>query len=339
MSDEEMTKTEGELELQIGYGIHTTEVIDALGHQYKTSLDLSNLPIEILTKNVGSLSNEEFTNIRRQGFGGSDSSMLLGVNPYQGEQELINSKILPYLPDSEEKHMQLEHESQVGKLSSVRKGNDLEPLIIKKASEIMEIEIIKPVDMYRFKEYPYLTMNFDGVGIFPKTHDFAFVSNHHGYAPVEIKVATIKGQRNYSIPKAIYSETRLYLGQEPWQQAPRPLTDEELKTMTIEQKALHFGVPKYYYTQIQQEMMALDANHGFIAVLFEVDWHIQIFFIQKDIYVWNALKIKGYEYWQKVQAIIKKYAPEKADIMEEVEQKGVAVTTKDKPHPEPFKFD
>lgn len=318
---DEMDKDEGELELEVGYGIRTPEVLEAIHKEYEGGLDLSNLPIELLTKDVDSLSAEEFTNIRRQGFGGSDSSMLLGVNPYQGEQELINSKTLPYLPDSPEKTAQLTHEKEVGRLASVRKGNDLEPLIIKKASENLGIKIIKPSDMYRFKDYPYLTMNFDGVGQFPKKHDFAFVSNHHGYAPVEIKVATIKGQRFYDITKAIYSETRLYQGLEPWQKAMPPLTDEQLKTWDIPRKADYFGIPKYYYTQVQQEMMALDANAGFLSVLFESDWHLQIFFIQKDPYVWNALKIKGYEYWNKVEQIINRYAPDKAKEMEKITEK------------------
>lgn len=321
---ETMSKDEGLLELEMGYGSHNPEVVKAVKENYGASLNLSNLPIELLTKNVDSLSAEEFTNIRRQGFGGSDSSMLLGVNPYQGEQELINSKTLPYLPDTPEKRNQLAKEKQVGQLSSVRKGNDLEPLIIKKASEALKIEIIKPTDMYRFKEYPYLTMNFDGVGIFSKGHDFAFVGKHHGYAPVEIKVATIKGQNFYQVPKAIYSETRLYQGLEPWQKAPPPLTDEQLKTWDIARKADYFGIPKYYYTQVQQEMMALDAEGGFIAILFEVDWHVQIFYVQKDPYVWNALKIKGYEYWNRVQQIIARYAPNEAEKM----QKIVKVDTK-----------
>ena len=312
---ETMNQEEGELELEMGYGIKTPEVLQALKKEYVSSIDLSNLPIELLTKDVDKLSAEEFTNIRRQGFGGSDSSMLLGVNPYQGEQELINSKTLPYLPDSPEKNMQLAKEKQVGHLASVRKGNDLEPLIIKKAGEALGIEIIKPVDMYRFKEYPYLTMNFDGVGVFPKKHDFAFVGKHHGYAPIEIKVATIKGQNFYQVPKAIYSETRLYQGMEPWQKAVAPLTDEQLRTWDIPRKADYFGVPKYYYTQVQQEMIALDAEGGFLAVLFEQDWHLQIFWVQKDPYIWNALKIKGYEYWNKVEQIIKRFAPEKAKEM------------------------
>lgn len=315
---ETMSQEEGELELEVGYGSKTPEVLEAMHNECEGSLDLSNLPIELLTKDVDKLSAEEFTNIRRQGFGGSDSSMLLGVNPYQGEQELINSKTLPYLPDTPEKNAQLAHEKEVGKLASVRKGNDLEPLIIKKAGENLGIKIIKPADMYRFKEYPYLTMNFDGVGQFPKEHDFAFVGKHHGYAPVEIKVATIKGQNFYQVPKAIYSETRLYQGLEPWQKAMPPLTDEQLRNWDIARKADYFGVPKYYYTQVQQEMMALGAEGGFLSVLFESDWHLQIFFVQKDPYIWNALKIKGYEYWTKVEQIIKRFAPEKAKTMQNI---------------------
>ena len=302
-----MNKEEGQLELAMGYGIHTPEVLKAINDQREEQLNLEELPIEVLVKDVDQLSAKDFTSIRRQGFGGSDSSMLLGVNPYQGMDELISSKTLPFLPDSPEKEAQLAKEAQVGRLASVRKGNDLEPLIMKKASEVLGIPVVKAVDMYRLKDYPYLTMNFDGVGKFPEGHDFGFVGKCNGYAPIEIKVATIKGQNFYQIPKAIYSETRLYSGLEPWQKPPAPLSDEELKTMTIEQKANYFGVPKYYYTQVQQEMMALDANGGFMAILFEVDWHLQIFFVQKDPYVQNLLKIKGYETWQVVEKIINKY--------------------------------
>lgn len=304
---EAMDENEGKLELAMGYGIHTPEVLKAINDQCEERLDLSNLPIKVLVKNVDQLDAKDFTNIRRKGFGGSDSSMLLGVNPYQGFNELITSKTLPYLPDTQEKQNQMKRETEVGRLASVRKGNDLEPLIMEKASKVLGVPVVKAVDMYCFKDYPYLTMNFDGVGKFPQDHDFGFVGAHHGYAPIEIKVATIKGQNFYQVPKAIYSETRLYKGIEPWQKAPPPLTDTQLKTMSIEDKAHYFGIPKYYYTQAQQEMMALDANGGFMAILFEVDWHLQIFYVQKDIYVWNALRIEGYKAWQTVERIIKTY--------------------------------
>lgn len=304
---ETMSKEEGQLELAVGYGVHTPEVLKAINEQREERLNLEGLPIEVLVKDVDQLDAKDFTNIRRKGFGGSDSSMLLGVNPYQGFNELIASKTLPFLPDSPEKEAQLSKEAQVGRLASVRKGNDLEPLIMDKASKILGVPVVKAVDMYRLKDYPYLTMNFDGVGKFPESHDFGFVGVHNGYAPIEIKVATIKGQNFYQIPKAIYSETRLYNGLNEWEKPPAPLSDEELKTMTIEQKANYFGIPKYYYTQIQQEMMALGSDGGFMAILFEVDWHLQIFFVQKDPYTQNLLKIKGYEAWQTVEKIINKY--------------------------------
>ena len=101
--------------------------------------------------------------------------------------------------------------------------------------------------------------------------DFSWVGKHHHYAPVEIKVATMTGQKNYNSVKAIYSEARLYRSQNPWVEAPPPLTTDELRTMSVAEKAHYFGIPAYYYPQVQQEMMALEANGGFLAVMFDMD--------------------------------------------------------------------
>ena len=42
---------------------------------------------------------------------------------------------------------------------------------------------------------------------------------------------------------------------------------------------------------------------------------MQILWVQKDPYVWNALMIRGYEYWNRGDQIIKRFAPEKAKEM------------------------
>ena len=52
---ETMNQEEGELELEMGYGIKTPEVLQALKKEYVSSIDLSNLPIELLTKDVDKL--------------------------------------------------------------------------------------------------------------------------------------------------------------------------------------------------------------------------------------------------------------------------------------------
>lgn len=270
----------------LDYGINEAEVNIAINAELGGKLDLSNLPIIVAVKNASTLPAEEFAKIRRNGFGGSDSSILLNVNPFKTLRELIIQKASSEVS---------EEEKAIGKLSAVRKGNDLEPLVIKKTSEVMDCKILKPDDMYRFKDFPYLTMNFDGIAILPKGHKYAKYANHHGYIPNEIKVATIKGQSHYNVGLSVYSEARLYYGVEPWQLDLVPLNDEQLKTWSIEKKAEYYGIPAYYYTQLQQEMMALDSEAGILTALFEVDWHIHTWLVYKDPIVWNSLKIEGYK--------------------------------------------
>lgn len=322
-------------EQEIDYGLGAAEVQWAARKEDTGKLNLANLPIQLAIKDASLMSAEEFAMIRRKGFGGSDASVLVGANPYTKTYEEVHNKYRGTTTDSlvkQKARLEItEEEKGIGRLSAVRKGNELEPLIILKANEVFGIRILKPDDMYRFKDHPYLTMNFDGVGIFLKPKgkdlspteyvgevedltginlteselyegkrevqypipDFTFVGKHHGYAPVEIKVATFTGQKNYNTLKSIYSEDRLFRGQNPWIEAPKPLVDAELMNMSVEAKAAYFGIPKYYYPQVQQEMMAVDANGGFLAVLFEQEWTLHIFYVQKDPYVQNRIIIEG----------------------------------------------
>lgn len=263
----------------LDFGINEAEVNRAIKTAETIELDLNRIPLEIAVENIDSVSKEEFTQLRRQGFGGSDSSVLVGVNPFSTISDLIQSKVRTELS---------EEEKAVGKLAAVRKGNDLEPLVIKKATEIIENKVFKPPHMYRFKEYPFLTMNFDGV---------TDLENKQ-YVPVEIKVCTYKGEKHYNKFKAFYDES-LPEGE----QARLEPEDISENNMTIEERAAHYGIPPYYFTQLQQEMMALDAPFGFIAVLFESDWYVRIFKAWKDPKTQNAIIINGYKTWQKVEAI------------------------------------
>lgn len=265
----------------LDYGINEAEVNKQIKNEEIQEIDLKRVPIEIAVKDIDSVSKEEFTQLRRMGFGGSDSSMLLGVNPYQDINDLIQSKVRTELS---------EKEKEVGRLAAVRKGNDLEPLIISKATEILNTTVFKPPHMYRFKDYPYLTMNFDGVTDLEGKQ----------YVPVEIKVCTFKGEKHYNKFKAIFDES-LPEGQQARLEQPDVTNDN----MSIEERAAHYGVPPYYFTQVQQEMMALDAPFGFLAVLFESDWYVRIFKIYKDQKTQNALILQGYKTWQKVEAIKK----------------------------------
>lgn len=263
----------------LDYGINEAEVNKQIRNEEIREIDLQRVPLEIAVKNIDNVSKEEFTQLRRQGFGGSDSSVLVGVNPFNTISDLIQSKTRTELS---------EEEKAIGKLAAVRKGNDLEPLIISKATEILNTIVFKPPHMYRFKEFPYLTMNFDGV------------SDLEGkqYVPVEIKVCTYKGEKHYNKFKALYDESL------PEGQQARPEQEDISKAnMSIEERAAHYGIPPYYFTQVQQEMMALNAPFGFLAVLFESDWYVRIFKVYKDPKTQNAIIIQGYKIWQKVEAI------------------------------------
>ena len=265
----------------LDYGINEAEVNKQIRNEEIREIDLKRVPIEITVRNIDSVSKEEFTQLRRTGFGGSDSSVLLGVNPFSTISDLIQSKVRTELS---------EEEKAIGKLTAVRKGNDLEPLIIDKATEILGTVVFKPPHMYRFKDYPYLTMNFDGVTDL----------NGKQYIPVEIKVCTYKGEKHYNKFKAIFDQS-LPEGEQARLEQP----DISEANMSIEERAAHYGIPPYYFTQVQQEMMALDAPFGFLAVLFESDWYVRIFKIFKDPKTQNALIIQGYKTWQKVEAIKK----------------------------------
>lgn len=265
----------------LDYGINEAEVNKSIYNEPVKPVDLNRVPLEIAVENIDNVSKEEFTQLRRQGFGGSDSSVLVGVNPFSTVNDLMQSKLRTELS---------EEEKAIGQLASVRKGNDLEPLIINRATEILQSVVFKPPHMYRFKEYPYLTMNFDGVTDL----------NEKQYIPVEIKVCTYKGEKHYNKFKAIYDESK-----PEGEQARLEQPDISEANMTIEERAAHYGIPPYYFTQVQQEMLALNAPFGFLAVLFESDWYVRIFKVYKDPKTQNAIIIQGYKIWQKIEAIKK----------------------------------
>ena len=251
-----------------------THIEDAKINEHIKDIDISKTPLSVVVKNVDLLSPEEFTLARRNGFGASDSSILMGVNPYSNLDDLIKQKASGGLSE-EEKAISLK--------VAVRKGNDLEPLVIEKASKILNQEIIKPKDMYKFTAHPYMTLNFDGVINDPKQ-----------YIPCEIKVATKWGQKHYNPSKAVFSE------QMGWKDLPQ---DVSMQNMSIESKAAAYGIPPYYYTQVQVEIMACNAPYGYLACIFDADWIVHIFMIWKDTTVQNDILINAYKAWQKVEAL------------------------------------
>lgn len=236
---------------------------------------LDNLPIEIDIPDMEALTPNEFTIARRDGFGGSDSSVLCGVNPYTKLDELIKQKTIKGLT---------EEERALKDNVAIMKGNDLEPLIIQKFQRFFNKHTMKPVPMYVFKDYPFLKMNFDGVTGSPEQ-----------YYPVEIKVVTKRGERHYNPSKAVFIER---VG---FRDYPDPAIVES--NNTIETKAAHFGIPPYYYTQVQQEMMALNAPYGFLCSLWESNWTIYCYFIPRDVKVQHQIIIAANKAWNRVEQI------------------------------------
>ena len=242
------------------------------------TLDLSELDIEVDIANIDQYPNQEYALLRKNGLGTSDSSIVLGVNPYKTRTDLITEKCRNYLT---------EEELEVGDKSAVRKGRELEPLIIHKHSEIMDRRVIKPIDMYRHKDYPYIKFNFDGV--IDKLYN---EDGSYQYIPDEIKVVTIYGMKHYQKNLATFSE---FTG---WNQIP-PHYEEA--NATIEQKAAMYGIPPYYYTQLQQQIFGLKAPYGFLTVLFERDWQLHSWFIWRDQKVINQLIIEDCKTWDEIE--------------------------------------
>ena len=241
-------------------------------------LDLEGLPIEIDIHNIDLYPNQEYALLRKNGLGTSDSSIVLGVNPYTSVSELIREKCRDYLT---------EDELAVGDKSAVRKGRELEPLIIHKHTQIMGRKVIKPVHMYKHKDFPYIKFNFDGVLDKVKMAD-----GKMQYIPDEIKVVTMYGMKHYQKHKATYSES---VG---WREVPPKYCD---MTGSIEDKAAMYGIPPYYYTQLQQQIFGLDAPYGFLTVLFEKDWEVHSWFVWRDQKLINDLILQDTKTWNTIE--------------------------------------
>lgn len=240
-------------------------------------LDLSQLDIEIDVPTIDIYPNEQYALLRKHGLGTSDSSIVLGVNPYKTRSDLIAEKARNYLT---------EEEKAVGDKAAVKKGRDLEPLIITKYSEMIGQRIIKPVDMYRSKSYPWLKFNYDGV--IDKT---MLEDGKYQYIPSEIKVVTMYGEKHYDRTKAYFRESMGLLN----------IPDDYSKTNnSIETKAALYGIPPYYYTQLQQEIFGLNAPYGYLTVLFDKTWEIVSYMIWRDDAMLSQLLIEGYKTWEQV---------------------------------------
>jgi hypothetical protein len=215
--------------------------------------------LDIKIDNIDKLSNEEYAMVRKESFGGSDSSILCGVNLYKDLDALLKEKNSKFLT---------EEEKEVGNKPIVKKGRDLEPIILNKAAELLDREVYKPTAMFVFKDEDILTLNYDGVC---KIEDKLI--------PVEAKLVSKWGEKYYNKDKTIEDNMDVDMKVE----------GDSLEAH-IKRKATRIGIPPYYYTQVQQEMMGINAPYGYLAVQFDDSWEFKLYYVKADSFVQNKIK-------------------------------------------------
>lgn len=215
--------------------------------------------LEVVIENVQGMSHEDYALARKNGFGASDSSILLGVNLYKTMAELIEEKNAKYITEEEKK---------VGEKPIVRKGYDLEPMILDKAEEKLGTPIFKPKNMYGFKNCKGLNVNYDGV---------CLIENK--LIPVEAKLVSKYGEKYYTPASQVENIIKFI----NMRIEPGSLQDH------IKTKAQAFGIPPYYYTQVQQEIAGLDAPYGYLVAQFDESWQTNLYLIKRDDYVISKL--------------------------------------------------
>jgi len=234
--------------------------------------------LTVLIENIQALSDEDYALARRQGLGASDSSVLLGCNPYKKIEQLIIEKRTTQITDAER---------AIKTKEAVRKGFDLEPLILSKYASLMETaEPIKPQAMYQITEAPYLTINFDGVSVKSEAGVDTLI-------PVECKFVTIYGDKYYNRKHAFKRE----FGDCALRRKSRAYLDIFDR---IKAKAEQVGIPPYYYTQVQQQIYGLNAPYGYLCALHDKGWETVVYFIPRDQECIDAIKLYGARAWAQI---------------------------------------
>ena len=219
---------------------------------------LSKGMLELAIEDVQSLSKDDYALVRKDYFGASDSSVLCGVNLYKTMDALLKEKKSKYIT---------KEEKEVGEKPIVRKGYDIEPIILQKAEEELGTTVHKPQDMFKFKAHPSLSVNFDGV-----------TEQGDDLYTVEAKLVSKWGEKYYN--KTVTKEDAL--------KVDMGLEGTDLASH-IKKKALRFGIPAYYYTQVQQQIAGLGTDYGFLAAMFDETWTFKLFLVKRDNYVINKL--------------------------------------------------
>ena len=191
------------------------------------------------------ISNDKYAYARGIGFGASDSSKLIGLSPFCSVESLL-----------EEKRNLKPLDESVSLKANVRKGKDLEDFIInKKIIPHIQNTVYKPDWMYMITN-TRLTVNFDGVSQLDEL-----------LIPIEVKVVTKYGLKYYKMDDSITED----VANEHW--------TFDYHNIPVSSKD---SIPIYYYTQLQQQMLTLNAPWGILAVLDDENWTMHYFKIMRD---------------------------------------------------------
>lgn len=212
-----------------------------------------------------------FVQLRRNGLGASDSSIYLGVNKFTNLDKLIEQKLATELT---------QEEIEVGEKEAVRKGADLEPIILNKFEEWAGFETYKPRAMYRIDEVPWLTVNFDGI-----------IKLQEQHIPVEAKYVSPYANKYWDRSKCIKA---VYEGN------PKLCAGIDVTAHVIEEASL-YGIPPYYYTQLQQQLLGLNAPFGYLVALFDKGWELGVYKIFADKFTQQGIKNISRTVWQNIE--------------------------------------
>ena len=111
------------------------------------------------------------------------------------------------------------------------------------------------------------------------------------YIPVEAKYVSVYANKYWDRSKAI---DEVYNG------SPRVCGGAGVVDH-IEQEGMLYGIPAYYYTQVQQQLLALNAPFGYLAALFDKGWELKVFKIYADTFVQQNLISTSRELWNIIE--------------------------------------
>lgn len=262
-------------------------------YESKLSKHIIGQGIVMKYEHIDELTKEQFAVARNNGFGASDSAKLLGVSPFGDRMDLIREKAAGTVNE------------EIGKKASVRKGSDVEHIILEKGEKLISgvlhmdeeesIHIHKPYNMYGLRESA-LNINYDGV----------VFKGENVLTIAEAKLVTKYGRKYYDFNKAmlrtIDGDVDINYINEP-EKPTHPIVNDINILDVCTKLAEYYGVPVYYYTQVQQQLMSMTEDYGYLIVQDDDNWETYVFKIYKNEQLIEILKQKSVSAWAMVEAM------------------------------------